>query len=483
MLQPLRYTPRMAINAEFTLGGNQQGARRVHDTPFRILLLADCMGDKPPTAALGQRTVGRLDLDRFDQLLARLAPELDLGEHGRMTFRALDDFHPDSLCRLSPVLARLLETHRALGDPRQAGQLLAGRSENRDDSPAESSTVVSDLERLLGGRVQTADQRSDSKLGRYLADLVTPHLVDTRSAEPYRQATEAALAEQLRALLHEPALQQLEACWRGLWWLVTQLPAEQIEIELLPLSRDELLADVAEAGAEVNRSALFTQLFRNPQAGDWSVIAALYDFGPTHAEIQALAALAALAEAGRATLLGGAAPALAGCDSPESLAEPDRWRELEPAIQTRWQALRRSQVAARVALAVPRLLLRAPFEPRNQPIESFTFSERVSGDSELLWTTAALGLTAALGQMFQNEEWEMDAAHPAALEDLASFSIQQDGETMLRPATEAVLSDQAIRALAQAGLTPVVGSRRGIEVIMPGCVSLTGQALTGRWNA
>jgi type VI secretion system protein ImpC len=469
----------MTMSAHFNLGNDRTGNRRAPGAPFRIVLLADCLGDQVPSAALGERTISRLDLDRFGSVLARLAPRLDLGEHGKLVFSALDDFHPDELCRRSPVLKRLLQTRRTLDDPRQVERLLAAQGTEDDPRGSDRPTAASDLERLLGGKVDAGGDEAESRFASYLASLVAPHVVDTRAAEPYRQATEQSLTEQLRGLLHEPRFQSLEACWRGLWWLVTELPADEIELYLLPVGRAELLADVEQAGTELAGSAIFKQLFGTNQSGSWSVITALYDFGPTHADVGAMAALSAIAVAGQATLLAGATPALAGSDSADSLADPGRWQDLEPEIRTRWQALRNSQAAARVVLGLPRLLMRPPYDPRNEPIESLSFSEGVTDRSQLLWGTAALGLTAGLGLMFQSDEWEMDPTSAVQLDELASFSFQRDGEAVLQPPTEVVLSDQSIEALARSGLTPLIGSRRRIEVVLPGCVSIAGTALQG----
>ncbi|MEE4331564.1 MAG: type VI secretion system contractile sheath large subunit [Wenzhouxiangella sp.] len=470
------------MSAEFHLGRDRGGARRDAGTPLRMLLLSDCLGDTESPAALGQRTIHRIDLDRFDSVLARLKPRLDLGEHGTLDFKTLDDFHPDSLCRRSPVLGGLLETRRALEDPAQVERLLAADHGEKDEGTPSESTAVSDLERLLGGKVAAASDAGETHFTRYLASLVAPHLVDTRAAEPYRQATEQSLAEQLAVLLHDSRFQTLEASWRGLWWLVTQLQAEEIELYLLPLGRAELLDDLRAAGTELAASGTFNQLFGSDQSVPWSVIVGLYDFDATHADIGALAALTAIVAGGQAALLAGAAPGMAGADSARSLAEPGRWREHEPEIRDRWQALQRSQVAQRVALAAPRLLLRAPYDPREEPIESFGFNEGVTRRSELLWGTGALGLCAGLGQLFLGDEWDMDPTTAVQLEDLASFSFHQDGEAVLQPPTETVLSDQAVEALARAGLTPLMGSRNRIEVVLPGCVSIAGTVLRGPWG-
>ena len=72
------------------------------DSPFYILVAGDFSG-----GAGREREPMMVDRDNFDDVLARVAPEVRLpaGESEiAIRFRELDDFHPDSLfARLGPV--------------------------------------------------------------------------------------------------------------------------------------------------------------------------------------------------------------------------------------------------------------------------------------------------------------------------------------------------------------------------------------------
>ena len=88
------------------------------DSPFYILVAGDFSG-----GAGRQREPIMVDRDNFDDVLARVAPEVRLpaGESEiAIRFRELDDFHPDSLfARLGPFQA-LRDLRRRNRDPNRA---------------------------------------------------------------------------------------------------------------------------------------------------------------------------------------------------------------------------------------------------------------------------------------------------------------------------------------------------------------------------
>src|SRR5205823_14705009 len=65
------------------------------------------------------------------------------------------------------------------------------------------------------------------------------------------------LNRQLNAILHRPCFQKVEAAWRGLHYLVRQVPeGENIKVRVLNVSWKELARDVDRA-LEFDQSTLF----------------------------------------------------------------------------------------------------------------------------------------------------------------------------------------------------------------------------------
>ncbi len=485
----------MPISAEFSLGSATSPSRRRDQSSLRMVLLGNWVGlceDNPLSQRrLGERPMPRIDLDQFEQVMAAIAPQLKLPSGQELKFSRLDDFHPDALCRRLPALSDLLAMHRDLDDPARAPELieklrrqgLADDQATPEPDPEPASSDVSDLERLLGGRVEGAEQRAEtSKLSQFLADVVGPHVVDSKAARPFRDAIAAEMAQRLRVILADPALQALEARWRGLWWLISQLIGTDIELRLLQVDEAELAADLDTAGSELAESGLFQQLFADQSKARGQILVWIDGQVGSDDDLRHLAAMATLAGISGGSLLAAAQPALAGAKSTAALAESSRYELAGDDMAARWQSLRTSSVAAHVALVVPRLLARVPYGRATDAIDSFPFEESGQDRSQLCWMSGAFGLAAALGQAFLEHELELDPGAGRWLEDLPSFSHHEDGEQVLQPPVEVVLSEAAIDALARRGLCALMGSRHRIEVMLPGCLAITGARLAGPWS-
>src|SRR5262249_60109251 len=68
-------------------------------------------------------------------------------------------------------------------------------------------------------------------------------------ADPHQDeliaAVDAATTEQMRAILHYTAFQEIEAAWRAAYFVVRKLDTDnQLQVYLLDVSREELAADL-----------------------------------------------------------------------------------------------------------------------------------------------------------------------------------------------------------------------------------------------
>ncbi len=478
----------MNIAAQFHLGQSSSARPVEPESPMRIMVLGDWLGDTPASGSVAERPPIGIDIDRFQQVMARLAPGLALDEHDNLVFSDIEDFHPDRLCRNLIQLKNLLLLYEGLDDPARIRELMAevkGNDEQSGDE-ASGSGPDSDLERLLGGRPpeQNQDNAAGRQLHKLMKEVVSPHLIDTKSVEPHRQAITSRLSEQLNAVLHEPRFQSLEANWRGLWWLVSQLVSEDVEIALLPMTREEFIEDLQAAGTQLDQSALHRHLLGSPDQPPWSAVVGLYEFGSEVEDIMALSAAALIAEAAGAPFVASARPDLAGCGDLIDLADPARWQSgPEGESLELWQALSKSSSGHWIGLALPRFLTRLPYRPETDPIDSFDFNESIIDVRSLPLAGAALAVAAALGINFENHGQAMDPSRPVALEDLPGFSFSDEGQSRFQSAAEMVLPDRALSELVQRGLTPLVGAPHRTDVHIPACIAVSGQVLSGRWNS
>ena len=358
-----------------------RGAPRGDDAPLRLLLLADLGGDR--AVPLRARKPLAMDIDSFDTVLARVAPclkiELD-GQPLALAFAGLGDFHPDSLFARLPAFAALRRLRDEARDPTQFRRVAAalGLASPVQTPAAPAADAANDIERLLGRAPQNAAavDPGTAALDRWLRALVSPHAKPDTAHEQQAvvQAIDSTVSALMRRVLHDPAFQALEAAWLGADRLVRGLElGEALTLWVLDVSRAELLDDLGSHRADLSASALHAHF--SPGGGAdaqaFGLLALDQAFGPDADQVQALAALGALAARAGAPLLAGATAALAGAADLAALAEPRRWMADDDETLAFWQALRSAPMAPWLGLVLPRVLMRLPYGAATDPINAF----------------------------------------------------------------------------------------------------------------
>lgn len=471
---------RMQFDMSFKSAG-ARSARRDDEAPLRLLLLADLGGDR--SVPLAARKPQALDIDSFDRVLSRIAPRLSFeldGQRVDLAFSALEDFHPDRLFARLPVFDALRKLRDEAGDPSQFRRVAAalGVQPPAPAAPtvAAPADAAADIERLLGRAPQSAASApaaaaappgAAAVLDRWLRDLIAPHTQPDTAQEQQAlvKAIDDALASLMRRVLHAAPFQALEAAWLGADRLVRGLElGETLHLFVLDLSRDELLRDLAAHRTDLGGSALHVHF--SPGAGAdaprWGLFVLDQAFGPDADDVQALAALGALAARAGAPLLAGATPALAGAASLAELAEPRRWRADDDEALAYWQALRGAPMAPWLGLALPRVLMRLPYGAATDPISAFSFEEMPPErpHAAYLWGGGAPALALLAGRAFQQDGWSLDLSSSLDLDDLPSHVYQEDGERHQQAGAELLMSEEAGQALLSRGLMPLLSWRQ-----------------------
>lgn len=500
----------MAAHIEFEalIGRSRaaRGTRRDGEAPLRILVLGAFGGRAAPRPLAGVLPQ-RVDIDRFDDVLRRLAGQVQLtlaGEHPvTLAPASLDDLEPDALFRQLPLFGRLRELRQRLANPATFEQAAAELRALEAPAPAPGLPAVpaedtqATLERLLGGAAPVsvpvprpaAAGDAAARLQALLQAVVAPHVVPATAhlQQPLIESVDRAAGHTLRALLRHPQWREFEGHWRAVDHLLRSVEGDNLVVELLDARADELLADLAQAEGDVSRSSLGAWLAaraeREGPATAPVLWVALYDFGPSAPELALLAGLGALAAQSGGALLGGAAPALVGLPAAAAPGDPAGWHAPAPA----WQALRGSWVARHIGLVFPRLLGRLPYGPRHQPVASLEFDELADGfeHERLAWRPAALDAAALLAQGHAAAGWDFDWTEQVEIDDLPAFVDRSGAEPRLQAAAESYLSDRQQQALHAAGVMPLASDRSSPRVRLAGwhSVAADGAALAGPWAA
>ncbi|MBA4178147.1 MAG: hypothetical protein C0505_16560 [Leptothrix sp. (in: Bacteria)] len=468
---------------QFEFSPNPRPAPREDAAPMRLLLLGD-FSARPAAErpALASRPTHRVDVDNLDDVLRRLAPRLE-GSGGVIGFETLEDFHPDELFRRLPVFASLRQMRQRLMDPARFAQAAAelGSAPAAAAAAAGSAADAGLLASLLGGRPAGAaaapapGNTPAAGVDAFIRGIVAPHIQPDHSGQQAQlvASVDSATAAEMRALLHRPSFQSLEAAWRGVQWLIASLELDEtLELHLFDVSRDELLADLVAAHGQLAQTGLHRALadrWRNvPGAHGWTLLCGLYSFGPGDTDIGLLAALGLIAAqaggpllaAGEITLALGDAARLAG-----------------------WHALRCSEAAPWIGLAAPRVLLRLPYGQRSEAIASFAFEEfpGTPEHSRFLWGPASLATTLLIGRAYTARGWEMEPGDEREIGGLPAYTFERDGEKEMQACAEDYLGEQAGQALLSAGLMPVLSHkhRNAVTVMRFQSIAEPAQPLAG----
>ena len=486
---------------------------RSENSPRRILILADlsaraARGALELGVGLSERPLVPVDVDNLDEVLFRYAPVLNIGrEDGaepiRISFGAIDDFHPDQLFLRVPLLQELKGLRTRLAHPatfeaaaRELRQLYGGEAAPREVVPEPESKEPpaveegDDLfERLLGAPQQTTPTPSASgpvpgiDVSALIRDLVqSDDFAPAAGPEQgqYLAMVDDRLSSVLRAILHHPLYQDLERAWRSVEWLAHRCDArEGFQIRVLDLSQEEIAADLASAGGDPKATAL-ARLLSSAGAGSdggWSLIINDAHFGQSPDDLQILGALASLAASLGGPLLAGAAPEILGIPSILGHEHPSDWAPLSGDLARRWQMLRSSGVASWIGLALPRFILRMPYGRLRDPIDAFSFEEVApdGGHDEYLWANPAFAIANCLIAAASKDDdgWFGTGGDELVVDDLPAIAVERGGQKELLPGAEAWISDEAALMMLSRGLIPLISRRESNEVRLMGLRSLS----------
>lgn len=116
--------PRVHITYEV----ETEGAEVVKELPFVVGVMGDFSGDPTaPLKPLAERKFVQIDRDNFNDVMARIAPGLNLKVDNTLAddgsqmsvslkFRSMDDFEPQNVAQQVPALKAMLETRAKLRD-------------------------------------------------------------------------------------------------------------------------------------------------------------------------------------------------------------------------------------------------------------------------------------------------------------------------------------------------------------------------------
>ena len=456
------------------------------ETPFRVLILGDFSGRANRgvlETRAGSRRPVRIDRDTFDAVFEKLRPELLFPLAGSpspalaIRFKELDDFHPDRLFERVDVFQALRGLRERLSDSETfAAAAAALRPAEAPAPPAAPAKIT--LDDLLdeSDGAATGPARALDDWSAMLHDLVAPHLVpgiDPRQTELIAKV-DAATSEAMRALLHQPAFQELEAAWRAVFFLVRRLETgSDLKLYLLDVSKAELAAELETARDDLRHSELWRMIVEESVGTiggqPWAVLAGSYSFSQSVADLKLLARLGAVAREAGAPFLAATSPQM-----------------LENIGAGAFSQIRKLPQAPWIGLALPRFLLRLPYGKETAPVELFDFEECTSAPEHesYLWGNPIFACVYLLGEAFQRAGWDMRPGLAREIDGLPLHVHKEDGESRAKPCAEVLMTEEGAEALLENGVMPLASIRNQDTVRLIRFQSIADPLapLAGRWR-
>ncbi len=287
-------------------------------------------------------------------------------------------------------------------------------------------------------------------------------------------AIDAMIGNQIDAILHHPRLQKLEGAWRGLVWLLGGMElGNKVKVRLLSITWAEICRDL-ERAAEFDASQMFQKIYEAEfgTAGGEPFGMIVIDHEVRHIpgpgaptdDVGALAALAGVAAAAFVPMVLGASPALLDLDSFGDLAGvADPTSPLFDAAHQRFRALSGRDESRFIALTLPRVLARQPWEDDPSRRDGFRYREYAPDSASRVWMGAIFPFASVVTRSFSAFGWPADIRGVEFDEEGGGLVTQMPlepfatdpGYTWLRHPLEIQLGDRQEQALVNSGLMPL----------------------------
>jgi type VI secretion system protein ImpC len=301
-------------------------------------------------------------------------------------------------------------------------------------------------------------------IAAFLSELVKPvhegEKVQASAVDRMIAAIDQTMTSQLNEVLHNAEFQAMESGWRSLKFLVDRTDFRQnIKIEMLNVSKDDLLADFEDA-PEIVKSGLYKHAYVDEygQFGGQPFAAMItnYQFGPGAQDVKLMQDMAAVSAMAHAPTIAAASPEFFGVDHFEVLPNlKDLQAIFEGPKYAKWNSFRESEDSRYFGLAMPRFLLRLPYGKETVPVKAFDFEERPDGGTDnYLWGNASFAFASRLNDSFAKYRWTPNIIGPqsgGAVEDLPLHHFEAMGQTETKIPTETLISDRREYELADQG--------------------------------
>lgn len=196
---------------------------------------------------------------------------------------------------------------------------------------------------------------------------------------------DSQIAAGLNKVLHNKEFQKLEATWRGLHYLVSNTETStRLKLRVLDVTEKEMRDDLEKA-LDFDQSALFKKIYEEEYGTlggkPYGCLVADISVDRSPDSLSLLTKLASVAAASHAPLIAAADAKLFDLEGYDELPRPrDLAKIFESSDMAEWNAFRESEDSRYVTLTLPRVLMRLPYHPVDNPVDGLSFKEDVGDE-------------------------------------------------------------------------------------------------------
>ncbi len=233
-----------------------------------------------------------------------------------------------------------------------------------------------------GLRFLEHDADSDKSLFVNIIAALSANLVPSASTQTFSGFMKAiddlllevdeVIEQKLSEVLRQPQFREIERNWMMVSQIVDSIESDNVQLDILDITKDELAEDIRDNANHIMGSALFQRMyvgeFDRFGGVPFSAMVTLFEFDPRMQRSavisQFLNGLGRLAFNCHAPVIGAVSPQFFGLSSFDEMSDlGDLESVLERPKYGKWNAFRDTHEAAYVGLTLPRYLLRSPYEP------------------------------------------------------------------------------------------------------------------------
>ena len=282
------------------------------------------------------------------------------------------------------------------------------------------------------------------------------------------------IGTQLDEVLHLPKFQALESAWLSLDSLVKKCDFKKARLAIVQVTKDELREAFKN---KLPHETIWFEWIYNGGMGQFggvpvgTVVGNFY-FDNTATDIGLLQNLAAVSAMAHAPFIDSVTPNFFGWDNWDELATEGK--ELPQRIETsnsfiKWRSLRKDENARYLALTLPKVLRRLPYDPNDNPAGDLRYYQESHLKHEhYLWGNASFSYAGCMLESFSESGWPSNIIGPqsgGAVKDLPMHRYETTAGHMIKVPTEVKIKNNNELMLSQEGFNALTWRENSDEAV------------------